>query len=247
VQVFSNHHNLEYFTTTKVLNRRQARWAQELAGIDFKIYYRPGTQNGKPDALSRRSEYRAEKGGVENQPVTKVLKENHFVEWLTQSFICSSARLASLPERRWMEEFLAKVREEGKKDEASKQARKQEAVTENLFPKDRKASEWNWENNLLYRWNLLWVPEGLVQRIMESEHDTKVAGHMGQDKTIELIRRNLRWPKMKERIIDFVRSCPSSQTWCDRLIGTATAAVLVIAGLWLVLLPAAGATYILQG
>jgi len=39
VQVFSDHQNLEYFTTTKVLNRRQARWAQELAGIDFKIYY----------------------------------------------------------------------------------------------------------------------------------------------------------------------------------------------------------------
>jgi len=56
IQVFSDHQNLEYFTMTKVLNRRQARWAQELVGIDFRIYYRPGTQNGKPDALSRRSE-----------------------------------------------------------------------------------------------------------------------------------------------------------------------------------------------
>jgi len=55
IQVFSDHQNLEYFTTTKILNRRQARWAQELAGINFRIYYRPGTQNGKPDALSRRS------------------------------------------------------------------------------------------------------------------------------------------------------------------------------------------------
>jgi len=34
---------------------------------------------------------------------------------------------------------------------------------------------------------------------------------MGQDKTIELIRRNFWWPKMKERIIDFVRSCPECQ------------------------------------
>ena len=58
VQVYSDHQNLEYFTTTKVLNRQQARWAQELAGINFRIYYRPGTQNRKPDALSRRSEYR---------------------------------------------------------------------------------------------------------------------------------------------------------------------------------------------
>jgi len=211
VQVFSDHHNLEYFTTTKVLNRRQARWAQELAGIDFKIYYRPGTQNGKPDALSRHSEYCPEKGGVENQPVTTVLGKSHFEERLTQSFICSLAQLASLPERRWTEEFLTEVRKEGKKDEAYEQARKQEAVTGNPSPKDRKAREWNWENNLLYRQNLLWVPKGLVQKVMESEHDTKVAGHMGQDKTIELIRRNFWWPKMNERIIDFVRSCPECQ------------------------------------
>jgi len=73
VQVLSDHQNLEYFTTTKVPNRRQARWAQELAGIDFKIYYRSGAQNGKPDALSRCSEYRPKKGGVENQPITTIL------------------------------------------------------------------------------------------------------------------------------------------------------------------------------
>jgi len=73
VQVYSDHQNLEYFTTTKVLNRRQAGWAQELAGINFRIYYQPGMKNGKPDALSRRSEYRPEKGGVENQPITTVL------------------------------------------------------------------------------------------------------------------------------------------------------------------------------
>jgi len=46
---------------------------------------------------------------------------------------------------------------------------------------------------------------------MESEHDTKVAGYMGQDKTIELIRRNFWWPKMNERIIDFVKTCLKCQ------------------------------------
>ena len=78
VQVFSDHKNLEYFATTKVLNRRQARWAQELAGIDFKIFFRPGVQNGKPDALSRCSEYRPEKGGSENQPIDTILHPHHF-------------------------------------------------------------------------------------------------------------------------------------------------------------------------
>jgi len=98
IQVFSDDQNLEYFTTTKVLNRRQARWAQEMAGVDFRMYYRPGSQNGKPDTLSRRLEYRPEKGGVENQPITTVLQETHLAEPNRQgrSFICSSARLLSL-------------------------------------------------------------------------------------------------------------------------------------------------------
>jgi hypothetical protein len=41
----------------------------------------------------------------------------------------------------------------------------------------------------LYYENRLWVPkdESLRQEILESEHDSKVAGHMGQDKMVELI------------------------------------------------------------
>jgi hypothetical protein len=46
---FSDHKNLEYFTTTKVVTHRQVRWAQELASYDFKIVYRSGNLNGNPD------------------------------------------------------------------------------------------------------------------------------------------------------------------------------------------------------
>ena len=54
ITVFTDHKNLEYFATSKVLNRRQARWAERLSPFDFKIIYRKGDQNGKADALSRR-------------------------------------------------------------------------------------------------------------------------------------------------------------------------------------------------
>ena len=56
VQVLSNHKNLEYFMSTKLLNRRQARWSEFLSRFNFKILYRPGKQGAKPDALTRRSE-----------------------------------------------------------------------------------------------------------------------------------------------------------------------------------------------
>jgi hypothetical protein len=73
-----DHKNLEYFMTTKVLNRRQACWAQELASMDFKIFYRKGTSNSKPDTLSRHLEYRPENGGGGDQPIQTVLNEKHF-------------------------------------------------------------------------------------------------------------------------------------------------------------------------
>ena len=56
ITVISDHRNLEYFMSTKLLNRRQARWSEFLSRFDFKITYRPGKQGTKPDSLTRRSE-----------------------------------------------------------------------------------------------------------------------------------------------------------------------------------------------
>jgi transposase InsO family protein len=56
IKVITDHRNLEYFTTTKLLNRRQARWSEFLSRFDFKIMYRPGKLGAKPDSLTRRSE-----------------------------------------------------------------------------------------------------------------------------------------------------------------------------------------------
>ncbi|SPC61346.1 uncharacterized protein UHOD_11575 [Ustilago sp. UG-2017b] len=58
VQVLTDHCSLEYFTTTKQLNHRQARWSELLADFDFVIQYRPGAQAGLPDTLTRRSDMR---------------------------------------------------------------------------------------------------------------------------------------------------------------------------------------------
>jgi hypothetical protein len=58
------------------------RWAQELAGYDFKIIYQPESQNRKPDTSSRCSEYRPKKGGMaednKNQPIAIVLWLENF-------------------------------------------------------------------------------------------------------------------------------------------------------------------------
>ena len=55
--MFSDHKNLEYFSSTRTTSRRHARWAATLAAYQYTIAYRKGASNGKPDALSRRPDY----------------------------------------------------------------------------------------------------------------------------------------------------------------------------------------------
>ena len=50
VEVYTDHKNLLYFTTTKQLNRRQVRWSELLSAHNFKISYRKGNDNAKADA-----------------------------------------------------------------------------------------------------------------------------------------------------------------------------------------------------
>ena len=76
VTVYTDHQNLQNFLTTKVWNQRQIRWAQRLADYHIKIVYRPGKRGGKPDALSRRPEYRPKERAKHSEQ--SILKPEYF-------------------------------------------------------------------------------------------------------------------------------------------------------------------------
>ena len=48
------------------------------------------------------------------------------------------------------------------------------------------------KDGMLYHKGKIWLPhdEALKKMVFENEHDTMVAGHMGMDKTLEMINRN---------------------------------------------------------
>ena len=48
VTVYTDHQNLESFSTKKVWNQRQIRWAQELTNHNLKIVYGPGRRGRNP-------------------------------------------------------------------------------------------------------------------------------------------------------------------------------------------------------
>ena len=66
---------------------------------------------------------------------------------------------------------------------------------------------------MLFRKGKVWIPcdPSLHKLIMESEHDSRMAGHMDMDKTMELVDRNFYWSEMAKDIEDYVQSCEDSQ------------------------------------
>jgi len=53
IDIVTDHKNLEYFSTTKILIYRQARWLEYLSQFNLIICFCPGRLGTKPDALTR--------------------------------------------------------------------------------------------------------------------------------------------------------------------------------------------------
>jgi len=58
----------------------------------------------------------------------------------------------------------------------------------------------------------IYVPKGMKKKVMKSEYDSKIAGHLGRDRTMELISRNFYWPKMEDNIRQYCNECDN----CER-------------------------------
>jgi hypothetical protein len=198
ITVFTDHKNLEYFATTKVLTRRQARWAEHLAEYDFKVVYRPGSKNVKADMLSRHWD-NAPKEGSE-APQMSFFRPGQLV---INTAIVSGVRVVSL--KGTFIERLKKAAQVDKDWQATKRA---------VLNQDPKvAPQFEVHGELLLYENRWVIPNDPDMRlaILEENHDSKVAGHFGQHKTYEKMTQNFFWSKMENDVRDYVRSCDVCQ------------------------------------
>ncbi|MBW0582902.1 hypothetical protein O181_122617, partial [Austropuccinia psidii MF-1] len=79
-EVPTNHSSLQYFMSSKILTRRQARWAEFLSEFHFSITYRPGRLATLSDALSFRDNIYPERGEdfISKNPINyqKIIKQD---------------------------------------------------------------------------------------------------------------------------------------------------------------------------
>ena len=201
IDVVTDHKNLEYFSTTKVLTRRQARWSEYLSQFNLVIRFRPGKLGTKPDSLTRRWDVYP-KGGNSDYAT---INPNNLRPMFTQEQISASLRAT---------ELLGPVL-------GATVIMDQEQLNTDILtalPDDPVYSERlknplpNWlitPDGFLRHNNLIYIPDAndLRLRVLQHKHDHILSGHPGQNKTVDLIRRDYTWPGLREFVKKYVKSC----------------------------------------
>jgi transposase InsO family protein len=202
VIVLCDHRNLLYFMTTKMLNRRQARWAMNLADFDFAITYVKGTENGKADALSRRVDY----------SITPVEKHSSQFQTLLPSSRFSGPIDVFMDKTSMMELLTLEIDEIDNSEtilEMIKKSYISHLPTKKMLDTELFSTDYCLTNGILYRKGLIYVPDLVPIKllILRECHDSKSAGHFGVRKTMDLIKRSYWWSKMLPFVEDYVASC----------------------------------------
>jgi hypothetical protein len=191
-EIWTDHANLQYFKKAQKLNRRQARWLTELQEYDFTLHHLPGKANSKADILSRRPGFN--KGEDDNED-TILLPESLFFT-ANSLFIASIVQIEPTP-------FIPRIlRNSQNLDKSVKDALEKHSP-------EFKTEE---DGTLTYH-DLIYVPldKDLRADIISYHHDTRLSGHYGENKTIELIRRRYWWPTLRWDVKLYIRGCEACQ------------------------------------
>jgi len=123
----------------------------------------------------------------------------------------SSALIAAIQMQTMDNSFLDRIRTAGKEDDTW--TRRTGELSQLKEKQQTLPKHWEPEDGLLYYKNRLFIPsnEEILTEIAKGWHDSKVAGHFGQEKTIALVTRNFQWEKLREWINDYVRTCDECQ------------------------------------
>ena len=220
VQVITDHKNLEYFMSSKLLNRRQARWSEFFSRFNFKIIYKPGSLNNKADVLTRQSGDIPKKGDNRRQFQwqTVLKKDNLDIQQLTLGPISDddsdNSETVSNPDSiddETFSEFPAII------DDAiwaayAEDERTQEilnALNTNQRTLKKKLSETKLVDGRIYFRNRMFVPNvgQLRFRFIQKSHDDPAARHPGKTKTYEILNRYYYWPEIIDDVKRFVKNC----------------------------------------
>ena len=205
VQVIIDHRNLDYFISSKLLNRRQARWSEFFSRFNFKIIYRPNSLNNKTDAFTRQSgdilKKRDNPRQFQWQPVLK--KNNLNIQQLTLKPIMDDEAFLKLFVT--INDAILAAYSKDEKTQEILNALNTNQRTLKSFP----LSESKLIGDRIYFRDKMFVPNvgQLKFCFIQKFHDDPAAGHPGKTKIYEILNRYYYWPGIINDVKRFVKNC----------------------------------------
>ena len=202
VEVITDHKNLEYFTSTKQLNARQARWSEFLSQFNFKIKFRSGAQNVKADTLTRRT-----------QDTSKIDHGHRQQVLLGPERIAASATETRVEDEQSIPEFSTETDNDstGRFDRLRQYLRDPPSQQSTLaeFRKLRvDPSQCSLRDSDILVQGKRWIQSRTEQMdILHDCHDLPAAGHPGSAKMLELVQRAYFWPGLATDVRRYVANC----------------------------------------
>ena len=232
ITVLTDHRNLQYFMTTRQLNRREARWAGQLAPFDFTIVPRPGKLNVTADALTRRPQdlpydNKDERIAFNNQALLKphnldprILAEAQEAVQRGQTMLCPLGPDEEIltPQDHIIEKLLEEgyAEKNGEKVDALWSRVYKEMTKERGTPSSKEIALAECEiiQDRLYFRDRLYVPDVIMEDgtpfrtyLLQAVHDSCESGHPGKNKMYEAISRYYFWPNLSKDCTQFVKNC----------------------------------------
>jgi hypothetical protein len=217
IDVITNHKNLEYFSSMKVLTCCQACWSEYLLAFNMVICFQPGKLSEKPDTLTRHADYYL-KGGDRDYMLANLqnLCPVFMQEQLATS-LCATLLHAVVLDAAALVDSSIPIVDTTALAEDIKSVYLDNPIVKHKYNSCAKGSPSPHfslsPSGLLLLDRHVYIPEHRPERgslwtcVLQEKHNHPTAGHLGYNKTLELVRRNYVWPSMHTDCKNFVAQC----------------------------------------
>ena len=202
IEVFTDHKNLKYFSTTKLLTHRQVRWSEYLNQFNLVICFCPGCLGMKLDSLTWCWDVYPKGGNSDYM----VVNPNNLRPVFTQNQLRASLHASALTGpviRNAIVMDIAKLHSDIV-DALPSDSSVSGHLPEPLDPR------WTLGSNGLLRCDdRIFVPDSndLHLCILQYHHDHILSGHFRQNKTLQVIHQKYFWPNLWTFVQDYCKSC----------------------------------------
>jgi len=195
IDVVTDHRNLQYFSTTKVLTWRQARCSEYLSKFNMVICFCPGKLGTKPDVLTHCWDVYPKEGSSDYASINP----QNLRPMFTNEQLASSLHTSTL----WLPALRGSLIMDTKRLQADIISSLQsnpialEHLSSNADPR------WTTSPDGLLRLDdCIYVPDSgdLQLCVLQYSHDHPLVGHFGQTKTLHQVQRQYTWPGLPEFI-----------------------------------------------